>query len=347
MTPEQYASLAESPTPQAVIGVADLVDKTPRTLIYGYTPERATFHVYLGTDGLIHVLTYNEGFAPEGSDIVPFLVQGHSAGPSGGLTDNAGYVPSKRVYPAASDFEFCTLLARHGVSPCFTTYTPRPTADAQIYQGRTFDEPGATIMVNVSSELTDHPSFRGMEWMNRREMAGRVAYQTARDLRLAMTSDNGVVCVPQESVDSFRAAALAMVASLPEELPSADGGIADDLVGHIYGKGKLTGSFNVTTESTYGGELHFQVSVQNRQPIQARGNRFVAYTGTQDNYERTIRGISGVFKGRPFIASQGTNGELHIRLSQFGDTERFPAQYLRMMGLTPVDAVAPQTSETV
>ena len=128
MTPEQYASLSESPTPQSVIGVADLVDKTPRTLIYGYTPARATFHVYLGVDGLIHVLTYNEGTAAEDSDVVPFLVQGHSAGPSGGLTDNAGYVPSKRVYPAASDFAFCKLLAQHGVQPCFTTYAPRPAS---------------------------------------------------------------------------------------------------------------------------------------------------------------------------------------------------------------------------
>lgn len=351
MTPEQYASLSESPTPQSVIGVADLVDKTPRTLIYGYTPARATFHVYLGVDGLIHVLTYNEGTAAEGSDVVPFLVQGHSAGPSGGLTDNAGYVPSKRVYPAASDFAFCKLLAQHGVQPCFTTYAPRPAVDAQLvgpfYEGRTFDEPGAIIMVNVSTELTDHPAFRSMEWMDKRELAGRVAYQTARDLRLAMTSDNNVVCVPQESVEAFRAAALAMVAALPKELQSADGGIADDFVEHLYGKDKLPGQFNVTTESTYGGELHFEVSVPSREPLRARSKKFTAYTGTGDNFERTIRGISGVFQGRPFIVSQNADGGLNVRLSQFGGTDRFPAQYLRMMGLTPVDAAAKQTSEAV
>jgi hypothetical protein len=347
MTPEQYALLTSAPTPQAVIGVADLVDKTPRTLIYGYLVSRSTFHVYLGADGLIHVLTYDEGFAAEGSDVVPFLVQHHSAGPSGGVEGNSYYVPSKRVYPERSDFEFCQLLFRHGVSPCFTTYSnisaeklaDRPSA----YAGRTFDEPGATIMVNVSSELTNHPAFKGMDYIDRRDLAGRVAYQTARDLRLALTSDSGTVCVPQESVEAFNAAAHAMASALPKHIPSADGGIADDLVEHLYGKGKLAGSFNVTTEATYGGELHFEVSLQDRQPIRARSKRFTAYSGGPDGH--WPRGVSGVFEGRPFIACQSKQGDLNIRLSQFGGTERFLPQYLRMMGLGPVDAAAPQTAQ--
>lgn len=339
MTPEQYASLNSTPAAKRVLGVADLVDKTPRTLIYGYTVARATFHVYLGADGLIHVMTYNESYSK--AEPSPFLVQYHSAGEAGGLTDNAHYVPSKRVYPERCDFEFVQLLMREGVSIPFTTFPKTEGAgiadQSPAYAGRTFEQAGATLVVDVSSTLAHGATFQHLPYAERRELAYRVAYQAASDLRLAMTADESTVCVATEQVDAFWTAARALLIELPKTLPKAEYGVADDLIEHLYGKNKLAGRIDVTTESNFGGELHFEVVVQDRQPIRARSKKFTAYKCDSDDR----RGVSGVFKGRPFVALQTASGSLNIRLSQFGAPERFLAQSLRLYGLSPVaDPVA-------
>ena len=89
------------------IAVAD-ISGPDRTLLYGYTIERHTFHVYL-KDGKIHKYVYSydkettyhreESCWDYASDLVP----------------------DKRVYPAASDLEFCRILLRSGVDiPCTT-----------------------------------------------------------------------------------------------------------------------------------------------------------------------------------------------------------------------------------
>lgn len=111
MTKDEYEALCRPVTPApARVFVSDLADQRPRTLLYGYTCERDTFHVYLGADGLLHKVVY-------GPDK---LLLAHEQGISLVMVV---CVPDKRVYPHASDLEFCTLLAKAGVSVPFTTFT--------------------------------------------------------------------------------------------------------------------------------------------------------------------------------------------------------------------------------
>lgn len=110
MTKDEYAALCRPiPPAPACVHVTDLEDQTPRTLLYGYTCERDTFHVYLGQDGLLHKVVY-------GYDK---LLLAHAQGTCLLMQD---CVPDKRVYPHASDMAFCVLLARAGIAVPYTTF---------------------------------------------------------------------------------------------------------------------------------------------------------------------------------------------------------------------------------
>ena len=92
---------------------SDLYNLNDRTLLYGYTCDRETLHVYL-KDGGIHTVIYklrgfNDGVADY--DIREVNVK-----------SNEDYVQSKRLYPNACDFEFCKLLKARGIYPSFTTF---------------------------------------------------------------------------------------------------------------------------------------------------------------------------------------------------------------------------------
>ena len=99
-----------------VIEVKNLSNVDDRTLIYGYTCERKTFHVYL-KNKKIHIVVYDVNYSgvkarPENMrEIIP--------------TANRDYVPDKRIYPAASDYEFCELLKEKGIDLPFTGYDER------------------------------------------------------------------------------------------------------------------------------------------------------------------------------------------------------------------------------
>lgn len=85
----------------------DLQNKTPRTLLYGYTVDRDTWHVYINYEGHIKTVKY-AGLAGEVEQIHPRC--------------NKQYVPNKRLYPAKCDYEFCKLLKEAGVHLPFTTF---------------------------------------------------------------------------------------------------------------------------------------------------------------------------------------------------------------------------------
>jgi len=79
--------------------------KTDRTLIWGYTCERESFHVYL-KDMTIHKVIY-------GHDEQPMEY------PINSVHD---VIPNKRAYPEASDYEFCKFIRNLDVRIPFTTY---------------------------------------------------------------------------------------------------------------------------------------------------------------------------------------------------------------------------------
>lgn len=110
MTPEQYEQLFNT---GGLVLAEHLINKNPRTLLYGYNLARDTWHVYLGNDGVIHTVKYEYKGEPQEVEV----------------TVNEDYIPSKRLYPEACDAEFCTLLMKNQINLPFTTFSSeRPPA---------------------------------------------------------------------------------------------------------------------------------------------------------------------------------------------------------------------------
>lgn len=105
MTNEEYMLLER---PDTLVTAAELENKQDRTLLFGYNLDRSTWHVYL-KDGEIITVKY-EGWKQE-----PVLERIE-------VTENRLYLPSKRLYPACCDFEFCSLLKMAGCNLVFTFY---------------------------------------------------------------------------------------------------------------------------------------------------------------------------------------------------------------------------------
>ena len=84
-----------------------------RTLLYGYTCDRKTFHVYL-KNRVIYTVVYESGF----NDGIQYAKTMERIN----VEANEDYIPNKRVYPELSDYKFCTLLRMNGVNIPFTTW---------------------------------------------------------------------------------------------------------------------------------------------------------------------------------------------------------------------------------
>lgn len=101
-----------------ILTVDDLRIKKDRTLLYGYTCDRSTFHVYL-KDMKIHAVIYNTDYSED--EPKPINMREIN------VKCNEDFIPDKRLYPAACDCEFSMLLGRvTGRSMPFTTYEERP-----------------------------------------------------------------------------------------------------------------------------------------------------------------------------------------------------------------------------
>ena len=146
MTETEYQALCRKPE-RAVLSATDLQDKTPRTLLYGYTTARDTFHVYLDPLGCIHVLVYCD---------ITRLPLTHTAGPAGGVSRNEDYVPDKRLYPERCDAEFCRLLTRVGVTLPFTTFDATRQGGRTTYEGCVTEDlqPATTLEVAAVAGLS-------------------------------------------------------------------------------------------------------------------------------------------------------------------------------------------------
>jgi hypothetical protein len=104
------ASYAAAP----VVNVEAIPDnQRDRTLLWGYTLERDSWHVYL-KGGLIHLHHYSSA--------------GTISHRSGHTMVAADLRPDKRAYPEACDFGFCMLMCKLGVDIPFTTIQEREPA---------------------------------------------------------------------------------------------------------------------------------------------------------------------------------------------------------------------------
>ena len=86
---------------------------TDRTLLYGYTCNRDTFHVYLKNQE-IHTVIYNTDYS--GKVAKPINMRKVF------VKNNQDFIPDKRIYPEASDYTFCKLLKEKNCHLPFTFF---------------------------------------------------------------------------------------------------------------------------------------------------------------------------------------------------------------------------------
>lgn len=124
MTPDEFNILkngAQDPTNPSSNGPAfvEVIGDASKTLLYGYTSDRNTHHVYQD-GGQIHVVVYNgrnEVINHLSDDSLPLV----------------SIMPDKRLYAEACDFSFCQELQKAGVRLPFTNYNFR---SYQKHEGR-------------------------------------------------------------------------------------------------------------------------------------------------------------------------------------------------------------------
>ena len=102
MKKEEYELLKK---PRKPFSVDMLKNKEDRTLLYGYTLERDTWHVYLKDGEIIKVIYGYEGKPVrfEIKDIYDLRVD-------------------KRLYPARCDFEICKIMKEYDIDLPFTGF---------------------------------------------------------------------------------------------------------------------------------------------------------------------------------------------------------------------------------
>ena len=120
----EFQSLKNVIQTSDIIQLSELSDKSDRTLLYGYTCSRYTWHLYLKTD-VIHKVIY--GHSDE------FI--SHTAFETGISVYDAS--PDKRLYPECCDYDFCKLMMLHGGDLPFTSWSDR---EQQQYYGLTLEE---------------------------------------------------------------------------------------------------------------------------------------------------------------------------------------------------------------
>lgn len=117
ITKDSLAELFKSEPETQKISV-DQFPEGDHSLLYGYTTERETFHVYI-KDGLLH----RHIFSGTGENIVSL---DHISGKELPAVELA---PNKRIYPERTSFTLAKLLAEYEVPLAFKPIDPTRGAD--------------------------------------------------------------------------------------------------------------------------------------------------------------------------------------------------------------------------
>lgn len=94
------------------IYISDLKNKKSRTLLYGYTDDRYSWHLYLNKDKNFKFIMYSSDYSwnNDTSAIVSILNFEHIITNVQNLTARV-----KRLYPESCDYEFCVLAKQNGM----------------------------------------------------------------------------------------------------------------------------------------------------------------------------------------------------------------------------------------
>lgn len=126
MNEQEFSFLTKHAFKQNIISVDDLENKSDRTLIYGYTCDRDSWHVYLKDAQIITVvytISYNNPPSGYSNNECTYDHNGNPCMYSYNIIDvecNASFIPDKRIHPNACDFEFCKLILENGGHLPFT-----------------------------------------------------------------------------------------------------------------------------------------------------------------------------------------------------------------------------------
>lgn len=325
---EQFSTAA--PAARRLPGVADLKNLTPRTLIYGYDVDRNDLHVYLGADGLIHVVRYSSRAV--GSD--KGLIFSHSFGEAGGVKAPTDYVPNKRAYPASCDGEFCQVLRSFGASISFTDFDE--AADARRlekhggFSGLVFSD--ELEAVSLEAILSADPAFPA-ELTARSVHSPRQALQAALELRTRLvlqaslelrvpfmrSIEKGPVFVAKTAAEAVLARARELMVEMATS-SAVDQDSTSDLVKELF---TPEGAFGVDIimERPGAGDVLIEAQAPDNVVFASNPDWSVYRNDAEDAF--WIEGISGLFRGRPFVAARSKNNLVQIRFSEFGLQERF------------------------
>ena len=106
MNKQEFLRLTDVNEKKKIINIEDLTVRTDRTLLYGYTCDRESWHVYIKNEEIV-VVSYGFSQTPE-------IIE---------VESNYGFVPDKRLYPERCDYEFSRVLLEKGIGLPFTTWT--------------------------------------------------------------------------------------------------------------------------------------------------------------------------------------------------------------------------------
>lgn len=116
----EYVSVSAQPVYTTIsVSARDLENQEDRTLLYGYTVDRDTWHVYL-RDGVIHRFVYSPDYnvrvVPEPDQWAFQNVNALSYDYFQTWYNGEALIPSKRLYPNHCDYEFCSFMKSNGFS---------------------------------------------------------------------------------------------------------------------------------------------------------------------------------------------------------------------------------------
>lgn len=130
----QFEALRAPLDPQTDMLHVDAIGRTDRTLVYGYTLERDTFHAYV-CDGEIHVVTYDNGYDRKPTQVISHL--------HGTQVAFEALVPSKRAYPNRTEYAFAVTMRAAGYPLTLTSWEAEPDrSDNDPFWGLVLDAEG-------------------------------------------------------------------------------------------------------------------------------------------------------------------------------------------------------------
>ena len=123
---------------EVVIGIQELRPYIyNRTLLYGYTCERETFHVYV-KDQKIYTVVYKTDYPLSYEKKLGGFMHGDPRPVNLRqieVKSNRNYVPDKRLYPERCDYHFCRALKERGIELPFTSWSEEIKPNEMGYYG--------------------------------------------------------------------------------------------------------------------------------------------------------------------------------------------------------------------